>query len=105
MIKTSGATANVTTAAAITSVTATTVVVPKTASNDATNGAATITEQSSWNLLVDLPHNYIAKQRGPFIRQVPYYNRTSDSLQISLLYGVAYRVGRTRVLHSPPTSA
>jgi hypothetical protein len=103
-IKTSGGTANVTTSTAVTSTTSTTVVVALTASNDATNGALTITVQSCESLLLDLNNNYFGMQSPtPKVRRVPKAGSTSTELQMWLRWGRVSRAGRVRVLHSPLT--
>jgi hypothetical protein len=99
-ITTSGCSANVTTAAAITSTTSTSIVVPLTSGDNATNGAGTVTGISALNLMMDVPHVYIAQQKMPSLRTVPYYNRTSDALQISAIWGRLARAGRVVVVNS-----
>lgn len=104
-ITSAGATTNITTAVAVTSVTATTIVAPLTASNDATNGAATITIDASENLLVDTSHQFVAYQAMPQTRVVPYELRHTDHLHIWSAWGAKGRTGRVRVLCSPRASA
>lgn len=103
-ITTAGATADIDTAAAVTSVTATTVVAPLTACDDGTNGAATITVQSTENLLVDRDSVFVALQQAPHVRRVPDPESAGDALQLFTSYG---RVGETTgiaVLNSPVSS-
>lgn len=102
-VTTAGFTVNLSTATAITSVTASTIVAPVTGSNGS-NGVGTITSADALNLLVDLPHAYIAMQKMPTVRVVPFYNRTSDSLQLSCVYGRLGRAGRVQVIHTPATT-
>jgi len=101
-VKTSGGTVNITTAAAVTSSTATTIVVGSNASNDAANGAVTVTIQSCESLLLDLNNNYFGMQSPtPKVRRVPKAGSTSTELQMWLRWGRVSRTGRVRVLHSP----
>lgn len=87
---------------AITSVTATTIVFPFTAANGAqADGVGTLTDQSEQNLMLDIPHCYVALQKLPSVREVPYFNRTSNSLQISAIMGKLARTNKLRVIHTP----
>ena len=102
-IKTDGLDADQTTSTAITSVTATEVVLPLTASDDATNGAGNIIVQATENLLVDLSHVHVAQQMMPELEIVPYAESTNKALQISNIWGYNARVGRARVIYGPLT--
>lgn len=68
------------------------------------DGVGTITEATSWNLMCDVSQLFISQQRMPSVRVVPFYNRTSDALQVSSVWGRIGRAGRCRVLHSPGAS-
>lgn len=101
-ITTTGLTTNVTSATAVTSTTATTIVVPLTADDEADNGTGSCVDDTSWNLMVDLFDGvYVAQQKLPSARIVPFVNSTSDALQISAVWGRVGRVGRTVVIHTP----
>lgn len=105
-IKITGITTELTTAAAITSVGATSVVVPLTAGDGAMDdGAGTITEQSAWNLLFDKTHMFYADQKAIGTRVVADPDSTSDVLQCSSIWGRIGRAGRCVVIHTPPASA
>lgn len=93
------------TSTAVTSTTATTVVLPLTASNGSATEAGTITVQACENLLIDRGHAYSAIQKGFGTRIVPQSDTTGDALQISSIWGRIARAGRANVLCSPPASA
>lgn len=104
-IKTTGGTANVTSSTAITSTTSNSVVVAKTASNDAANGALTIELQSNESYLVDKNHCHFGWQtEAPEARIVERSDSMGDVIQIGLRWGRVARAGRVRVLHSPLVS-
>lgn len=103
-IKTSGFSTNLTSSTVISSVTATTIVAPLTASNGS-NGTGTITAQSCMNIMADVGHIWVAQQRMPRVRVVPQVDKTGDVLQISSLWGYKARQGRVRILHSPAFAA
>lgn len=69
-ITTTGGSENITTAAAITAVTATTVTAPLTASDDAANGALTISTDASVIALVDRNKCHFAGDATPSVREV-----------------------------------
>lgn len=101
-ITTAGGTTDVDTAAAVTTVGATSIAVPLTASNDAANGALTITVESVENLLVDVGNIYVAsKSVMPKFREVPVAGSVSTELQLWNRWGRVGRAGRARVFHSP----
>lgn len=105
-ITTAGMTDDVDPAAAVTSVTATTIVVPLTASDTGDNGTGTITVASCENLLVDLNHVYCGYQRPlPTVRMVDYTGATSTEIQIWTRWGRVGRAGRALVIHSPVNGA
>lgn len=104
-IKTSGGTANVTTATAITSVGATSCTLTFTSGDNATNGALTVTVQNSENLIMDKSHVFVSQQLLPSVRIVPDYESTDDALQVSAIWGRIGRAGRVRVIHSPLSSS
>lgn len=102
LITTAGLSENVTTAAAITSVTATTIVVPLTATNDATNGAGTVAGRTCMNVLVDVAQGlYVSQQRMPTVDIVKKQGQTGHELQCSSVWGRRGRPGWIRVLHTP----
>lgn len=92
-----------TSAVAVQSVTATTVVFALSGTNGSI-GSGSIIMRSCMNLLVDLKHIFVAQQRFPTIRVVDDYQSTSSALQVSALWGRIGRAGRCRVIHSPPSS-
>lgn len=106
MITTSGHTVNASTAVAVTSTTATTVVYPLT-TGDATlaDGTGTITVQSCENMLVDMANTFVAKQEMPNIRVVEDYESANSAIQFYSLFGRVGIPGRVRIMHSPATSA
>ena len=92
--------------ATVTSVTATTVVYPLVGADGAmADGVGTIEIQATESVMMDLSHVFAAQQRMPSARVVPYWNRTSDALQVASIWGRIGRAGRVRVINSPPTSA
>lgn len=103
-ITTAGGTADVDTAAAVTSVTATTVVVPLTTADDATNGALTITVQSTENLLMDRRACFFAEQQMPSVEIVKDYESAARALQVFAAFGHQVHNGRVWCLNSPPTN-
>lgn len=108
-ILTAGLTTNITSAVAITSVTATTIVVPRTASNDAANGAGTVRQAtgSAWNMIVNRDRLWEATQ-GRETRLIPRGpQHTSDVLQSWEDYGRRTREGEPSsvvVLHTNATN-
>lgn len=104
LITTSGGTADITTAAAITSVTATTVVAPLTSANDASNGALTISTTTSRNLLVDRSAVFVATQQFPDIEMRKDFESPASALQFYESYGRIGIAGRARLLLSPGSS-
>ena len=101
---TATAAADITSATAVTSVTATTIVVPLTASDIASTAeGGTITVESTESILADVSQVFVAQQLMPTVRIVNMADKTSDSLQVSSIWGKVGRVGRVRVLNSPPT--
>jgi len=103
VITTAGLTTD-STSVVVTSTTSTTVVFPTTA-GDGAMGVGTITDASSRNLMMDKSQIFAAQQRLPSVRTVPYFNRTSDALQISSVWGRIGRAGRCYTVHSPGSSA
>jgi len=105
VVTTAGLTTN-STNVVVTSTTATTVVIPTTAGDGAFgDGVGTITDASSRNLMMDKSQIFAAQQKLPSVRTVPYFNRTSDALQISSVWGRIGRAGRCYTVHSPGSSA
>lgn len=104
-ITTSGGDANITTAAAVSSVTATTIVAPLTSADDAANQAVTVTVYGTENIMCDRRHIHVAQQLMPGVRIVEESASTNDSLQIFNVWGKNARVGRTRIIHGPPSIA
>lgn len=101
-ITTAGATADVDTPTAITSVTATTVVVALTGSDAPTNGAATISTNASVIALVDRAKCYFAGNLIPNIREVPSARRSgADSLQAYADFGNLVIDGFVRLIMVP----
>lgn len=97
-----GAASN-TAAVTITSTTATTIVAPYT-NADATplaDSVGTITDATSWNLVMDVSGIYAAQQVMPTVRIVPHQQQTSDILQVFALWGRVGRAGKVVVMHSP----
>lgn len=98
---------NISTPTAITSTTATTIVVTTSATADGTSSDAvgTITDATSWNIMLDKASIHVAQQIMPRVREVPHDNSTGTALQVSSLWGRIGRAGRCRVLHSPGSAA
>lgn len=104
-ITTAGMTVNATTAVAITSVSATTIVYALTGADGAmADGVGTITARTSENLLIDRTCVFGARQALPGLRIVPDFESRMDALQIYSGYGRAAITGRVRVLHSRGSS-
>lgn len=103
-ITTSGGSADITTATAVTSVTATSITVTFTAGDDASNGALSVIVESAENLLVDTAHCYQAMQLMPEARIVTRENRPHDNLQIYAAWGMSARAGRVYKMLSPNAS-
>lgn len=100
-ITTAGATADVDTAAAVTSVTATTVVVPLASGDDASNGAATITVEQTSNLLVDTRSVFVAAQQIPEVSVREDFESAASALQAYCSYGRQAFAEGVAVVHSP----
>lgn len=101
-ITTTGASDNITSAAAITAVTATTVVAPLTAGDEATNGAATISTNASVLALVDRAKCFFAGNAVPNVREVPSARRSgADSLQAYADFGRLVIDGYVRLVLVP----
>lgn len=93
-IKTTGATTDATNAT-ISSVTATTIVYPLTASNGALAAPGVIECLTHENLLIDLDVGvYVAQQKAPGFRIVQDAESTNDVLQVSSIWGRTGRAGR-----------
>lgn len=90
---------------AITSVTATTIVIDHTASNGSATEAGTVTVESAENVMIDLENLWVAQSIMPSIRIVPDYDSSNDALQVDALWGRIGRAGRHVTLHSPKASA
>lgn len=97
---TATAAGDVSTATAVDSVTATTIVLAKTASNDSATEAGVVTIQATENLLVDTPHCYVARQLLPTAREVPVAGSSKSELQLSSLWGFVARAGRACVIET-----
>ena len=93
------------TTATVTSVTATTVVTANTGVDANATEAGTITIEGCENLVFDRSQVHVGMQKMPGARIVPFYDKTSDALQVSSLWGRVGRAGYARVLMSPPSSA
>jgi hypothetical protein len=65
--------------------------------------AGTITVESTESILADVSQVFVAQQLMPTVRIVNMADKTSDSLQVSSIWGKVGRTGRVRVLNSPPT--
>ena len=103
-IKTVGATTDATNAT-ISSVTATTIVYPLTASNGPLAAPGVIEALTHENLLVDLEVGaYVAQQKIPGFRIVQDSESTSDVLQASSIWGRVGRQGRVRAIHTNAAS-
>ena len=103
-LSSSGLTTDVT-GVTVTSVTATTVVYPCTASDGAfADGVGVLTTASARNLLIDRSYSHAAIQKVPSTRLVPVTGQTNDELQVSSLWGTATRPGRAIQLLSPAGS-
>ena len=90
--------------ATVSSVTATTVVVPTVSAGS--GGAGVITIQATENILVDCRNGvYVARQQMPVAALVKDINTSGSALQLSMIWGRAGRAGRARSLLSPPASA
>lgn len=102
-----GITTPLTTATAVASVpSATTFTVALTDSNGTmADGVGVVTVESCENIICDLSHVMVSKQKIPTVRVVPLPDESGDALQIAAIWGRIARAGRVRVLHSPPTSA
>lgn len=96
---------DVASATAVTSVTATTVVIANAGADASGTEAGTITIQSSENLMLDRSHCFVAQQMLPKTRVVADFNTTREAIQISTVWGRIARAGRVRVLHSPLSAA
>jgi hypothetical protein len=68
---------------------------------DLLGGATIVTEDSAHNLLVDTRHVYTAFQKLPRIRFLPDPETTGDIMQVSTLFGMLARAGRSRTVHTP----
>lgn len=89
---------------AVTSVTATTIVIDSSGlSAGAQVEAGTVVVESAESLLVDLPYSYAAQALVPTIRLVPDYDSGNTAVQVRSLFGAANWPGRCVVLHSPAT--
>lgn len=97
---------NIAVATAITSVTATTVVVTTAATADGTSvdATGTITCVSSMNLLIDKMAVYGARQVLPSIEVVKDYESSMSAVQAYTCFGRIGIAGRVRVLHTPGSS-
>ena len=106
MITTSGGTTDIDTAVAITSTTATTIVAPLTATDDASNGALTVTDATCWNALIRKDLLWQITHPGRWgTRVIPYGpTRSSDVLQVNRRWGRKARANGVVVLHSPGSS-
>lgn len=102
LVTTSGGAANVSTATAITAVTATTVEVPLTAANNATNGALTIDTGATVLVLFDVTKAAYAGDVVPDIEEVSVERAAgSRNLQASSLFGRKVIDGSVRLLLAP----
>lgn len=105
-ITTSGHTTNATVAVAITSVTATTIVYPLTASNGAlADGVGLVTDATCWNGLVRRDWLWEATVADWISRVIPYGpTRTSDVIQVQHTWGRKSRSGAVFIMHTPGSS-
>lgn len=95
-----------TSAVTITSTTATTVVFPFTAADgDQADGVGTLSDATSWNLVLDTSGIHKSLQIMPLVRLVPDPTTTGTVLQIGALWGRIGRAGKCVVMHSPGSSA
>lgn len=100
-----GITTELTTAAAITAVTSTTLTVPLTASNGAMgDGAGTVLCNKTYNSLVYMPWAFKRMQQVPSIRIVPREAYDSDVLQATMIWGKKALAGSCVVIGSPKES-
>ena len=90
-------------AAEVTSTSATTVTVASVNTASATE-AGTITVESSENLLIAKNHSYVAQQKLPATRIVDLSNSTGSALQVSAVWGMVARAGYQVVLHTPKSA-
>lgn len=97
---------NISTAAAITSVGATSVVVTTAATADgtSTDAVGTITLRSAVNFVVDFGHIWKGESDEMLVRLVDQAGNTGSRLHISPLYGMIGRAGRVRAFCSPRAS-
>lgn len=106
LITTSLMTTNATSAVAITSTTATTVVYPLTAADGAlADGIGLITEASCWNMVLDTSDIYVAQSIVPQVEIVKPADKTGWVLQCSSLWGRIGRAGKVRIVHTPGSNA
>lgn len=102
LVTSTGMTVNLSTAAAITSTTATTIVAPLTGADGAmADGVGNVVDATSWNVMLDSAQVWTAQQGGPMARVVPDFQTTGDALQLSTIWGRIARAAYTRVIHSP----
>lgn len=102
LITIAGITTPLTTAAAITSVTSTTLVVPLTAADGAmADGVGTVTGQNTRCLMLDRSFVGAAFQKMPSFRVKPQTGTTTDEGEVSCLWGRRGRSGRVVVIHTP----
>lgn len=101
-ITATGGTENITTAVAIDSVTATTVVATSGSATDASNGAMTIATACCWNALVRRDFLFRRAIENWRMRVIPYgRTRTTDVIQVKRIWGRAARARGAYILHSP----
>lgn len=94
-----------TSAVTVTSTTSTTIVMPYTAADGAqADGTGTVSDATSWNLMMDISGVYSAQQALPSVRMVPNPLRTSDNLQVAAIWGRVGRAGKCVTVHSPGSS-
>lgn len=104
VISTTGLTTNATDAT-ITSVTATTIVFPLTASNGAlADGVGTITCTRSFNSLIHMPWTFKRELQVPDVNIVPVSNAIQDNLQADAIWGFTALPGSAVALLSPASS-
>lgn len=104
-ISTAGLSANISSAspAAVTSVTATTIVAPLTSGDNATNGAGTCRVESSECVVICRDCCHAAIQMMPKLSLEPGpQNRISKTLKCFALFGRRMRTGNVRILHVAP---